>query len=273
MNLFFNTISTVAILISLISCNKNLTKQQAFESFVKDELSRNGKDLKVQKFILTHYNFINSEELYYGETFDTNHVSLFVKNKEDEIAYSFRVVGKANDDGVDNYDDGIVIYNTKGNVNQDDFRKLAYFLYAKNKELNELSLDDLNEFKISLLNRLKIANLNLMQRGFTKLNIEEFLHRINLSEDKRTFDVLLKNKKVGQIYHANQFAKTDKMKLIWDEISNIDFDLSKNKIIRTNFLEKCETVKSNNCNSVHITNIFIKYNGVYYGIDKWKEIL
>ena len=81
----------LAILFFLASCSDDPTKQEVFEEFVKEQLPGKGKDLRVKKFVLEHYNFLNEEELFNGDEYDTNHVCLFIKDGK-EFIYSFRLV-------------------------------------------------------------------------------------------------------------------------------------------------------------------------------------
>ena len=269
----------LGILFFLASCTDDRTKQEVFEDFVKEQLPGK-KDKKVQDFILKHYNFLNEEELFNGDEYDTNHVCLFLKNGED-IKYSFRLVAKKKSEGVDNYDGGFSVYNTQGGLSEDElkpfqnnFRKLAYFLYDMNGKLSvnsdELAIDDLNAYIVDLEERLVLANANLKHLGFKEVNIQSILKRISLSEDKKQICCKIKEGKNELIVNVNGNTLNASLLEIIDQKKQGDsFHLKK---LNTAFIENCDGVESDNCGLPHVTNLFINYKGVYYGIDKWNEI-
>ncbi len=284
----------LGILFLLASCSDDPTKQEVFEDFVKEQLPGKGKDLRVQHFILNHYNFLNEEQLYNGEEYDTNHVCLFIKDGQDFL-YSFRLVAKRESEGIDNYDKGFRVYNTKGDLSEEDlkpfqknFRKLAYYLYDQNAEhlkykphQEVLNKRDLKLYKQDLKQRLVFANANLKRFGFKEVAIHLILNRISLSKDKKHIYLRIKENKNELILDVNgysidaliheddkyNFTRTDLIVLY-----NTGAIHRLNKI-NTEFIENCDDVKSDNCGLPHVTNLFIKYKGVYYGIDKWNEIL
>ena len=270
----------LGILFFLASCTDDPTKQEVFEDFVKEQLPGKGKDKKVQYFILKHYNFLNEEELFNGDEYDTNHVCLFLKNGED-FKYSFRLVADREREGIDDYEDGFTVYNTSGDLSEDElkpfqnnFRKLAYFLYDMNGKLSvnsdELAIDDLNAYIVDLEERLVLANANLKHLGFKEVNIQSILKRINLSKDKQQICCKIKEGKNELILNVKGYA------LNWSDV-DIEAQLSLGysfhlKKLNTAFIENCDGVESDNCGLPHVTNLFINYKGVYYGIDKWNEI-
>lgn len=284
----------LAILFFLASCSDDPTKQEGFEEFVKEQLPGKGKDLSVQHFILKHYNFLNEEELFNGEEYDTNHVCLYIKDGNDFI-YSFRLVGKRQSEGIDDYGNGYEVYNTIGGLSEDElkpfqknFRKLAYFLFDKNAEQLKdkpqqeiLNKDDLKVYKQDLKQRLVFANTNLKRLGLKEVAIQSILKRITLSKDKKHRYLRIKENKNELILDVNGHSiealiySADKFNFSPQDLDDLynRGAIYKLKKIKTEFIEKCDGVKSDNCGLPHVTNLFIKYKGVYYGIDKWNEIL
>ena len=284
----------LGILFFLASCSDDPTKQEVFEEFVKEQLPGQGKDLRVQHFVLKHYNFLNEEELFNGEEYDTNHVCLYIKDGNDFI-YSFRLVAKRESEGIDDYGNGFEVYNTIGGLSEDElkpfqknFRKLAYFLYDKNAErLKEkpqqeiLNKDDLKVYKQDLKQRLVFANANLKRLGLKEVAIQFLLNRISLSKDKKHIYLRIKENKNELILDVNGHSiealiySVDKFNYTPQDEADLynRGAIYKLKKIKTEFIEKCDGVESDNCGLPHITNLFIKYKGVYYGIDKWNEIL
>lgn len=284
----------LGILFLLASCSDDPTKQQVFEDFVKEQLPGKGKDLRVQHFILNHYNFLNEEELFNGEEYDTNHVCLFIKDGQDFL-YSFRLVTTGKSEGIDNYGSDYKVYNNKGGVSKDElksfqnnFRKLAYFLYEKNAEhlkyqphQEVLDKDDLKLYKQDLKQRLVFANANLKRLGFKEAPTQLILKRISLSKDKKHIYLRIKENKNELIHDVNGFSIDALIHHDYKyNFSNTDLIVLNNtgaihqlKKIKTEFIENCDGVQSDNCGLPHVTNLFIKYKGVYYGIDKWNEIL
>jgi hypothetical protein len=284
----------LAILFFLASCSDDPTKQEVFEEFVKEQLPGQGKDLRVKNFVLKHYNFLNEEELFNGDEYDTNHVCLFIKDGK-EFIYSFRLVSETGSDGIDNYIGGYKVYNTIGGLSEDElkpfqknFRKLAYFLYDKNAERLKdypqqeiLNKDDLKVYKQDLKQRLVIANANLKRLGLKEVAIQFLLNRISLTKNKKHIYLRTKDNKNQPILDANGHSiealiySVRKFNYSAEELADLYnrgaiYILTK---IKTEFIEKCDGVESDNCGLPHITNLFIKYKGVYYGIDKWNEIL
>lgn len=270
----------LGILFFLTSCTDDPTKQDVFEDFVKEQLPGKGKDKKVQDFILKHYNFLNEEELFNGDEYDTNHVCLFLKNGDD-FNYSFRLVADREREGIDDYEDGFTVYNTSGDLSEDElkpfqnnFRKLAYFLYDMNGKLSvnsdELAVDDLNAYKVDLEERLVLANANLKHLGFKEVNIPSILKRISLSEDKKQICCKIKEGKNELILNVEGYALNWSLGYIIAQ-RNLGYSFHLKKL-NTAFIENCDGVESDNCGLPHVTNLFINYKGVYYGIDKWNEI-
>jgi hypothetical protein len=288
----------LGILFLLASCSDDPTKQQVFEDFVKEQLPGKGKDLRVQHFILNHYNFLNEEELFNGEEYDTNHVCLFIKDGQDFL-YSFRLVTTGKSEGIDNYGSDYKVYNTKGGISKDElksfqnnFRKLAYFLYEKNSEhlkykphQEVLNKADLNLYKQDLKQRLFFANANLKRLGFKEAPTQLILKRISSSKDKKHIYLRIKENKnelildvnghsiEALIHYDDKYNFTDPELLALEAALEARGAIHKLKHIKTEFIEDCDGVKSDNCGLPHVTNLFIKYKGVYYGIDKWNEIL
>ena len=66
------------LIFCLLACGKEkeLSKEEAFEQFVKKELHKKGKDQEVKAFMLSHYSFENSEQLYYKGVSDDQNVSV-----------------------------------------------------------------------------------------------------------------------------------------------------------------------------------------------------
>jgi hypothetical protein len=284
----------LGILFLLASCSDDPTKQEVFEDFVKEQLPGKGKDLRVQHFILNHYNFLNEEELFNGEEYDTNHVCLFIKDGQDFL-YSFRLVTTGKSEGIDNYGSDYKVYNTKGGISKDElksfqnnFRKLAYFLYEKNAEhlkyqphQEVLNKDDLKLYKQDLKQRLVFANANLKRLGFKEVSTQLILNRTSLSKDKKHIYLRIKENKNELILDVNGHSiealiyYADKFNYSPEDLADLynRGAIYKLKHIKTEFIENCDGVKSDNCGLPHVTNLFIKYKGVYYGIDKWNEIL
>jgi hypothetical protein len=285
----------LGILFFLASCSDDPTKQEVFEEFVQEQLPGQGKDLRVKNFVLKHYNFLNEEELFNGDEYDTNHVCLFIKDGNDFI-YSFRLVAKRESEGIDDYGNGYKVYNTKGGLSEDElkpfqknFRKLAYFLFAKNAEQLKdkpqqevLNKDDLRLYKQDLKQRLVFANANLKRLGLKEVATQFIVNRISLSQDKKHIHLRTKENKNELILDVNGYSLESLVKYSLNnlDLSSVDLIVLNNSggifkldKIKTEFIEKCEGVKSDNCGLPHVTNLFIKYKGVYYGIDKWNEIL
>jgi hypothetical protein len=288
-------ISFCSILILGTSCSRELSKEEEFEEFVNSELNGPGKEQKVKKFILDHYSFSNREDLYFEGKYDTNHVCLFADYRYEYIV-SFRMVKY---DPEEDYSEGFKVYCTRGEskeVYDNDFKKLAFFLYNENKNIKEeygstypfSSVETMDsvflvmdrESLVSLKKRIEVANLNLKKQGLKKVNYKLISKRID-----RSGFLKLKNGKKSPILNASRLWMLEDEQIIkdffklsaredaaWRFMKNNNFNTNLDNY-KTDFIEKCEDQKFENCNEPHSTNLFIHYKGTYYGIDQWEKFL
>jgi hypothetical protein len=289
-------ISFCSVLILGTSCSRELSKEEEFEEFVNSELNGPGKEQKVKKFILDHYSFSNQEDLYFEGKYDTNHVCVFIEFPLDReiFSYSFRLV-KSNPE--EDYSEGFKVYCTAGEskeVYDNDFKKLAFFLYNENKKIKEQfgssypfssveTMDSVflvmdRESLVSLKKRIEVANLNLIKQGLKKVNYALISKRIDHSGFLK-----LKNGKKSPILNALRLLSWENIgKDVFESVTYVEAATRymKNNNFNTNldnyktdFIEKCEDQKFENCNEPHSTNLFIHYKGTYYGIDQWEKFL
>ena len=287
------------LIFCLLACGKEkeLSKEEAFEQFVNKELHKKGKDQKVKAFMLSHYSFENSENLYYKGVSDNQNVSVFVEDENGDIVYSFRLV--AEDEDYD-YDDGFAVFLTKGDresVNTENFssnfRELAYFLFETDKEYTRDDFDSFSEYIQETMDLAKVnaKRYNLSIYSYSNLKSKFVIKREGTYGGKDKWYIKTKDGAKSAIYDyegmpLQDFWNYEKDALTQEDtwvtwpdnlatlkvIYNFQEELSAGKL-NTQFVERCEGVVYPNCGKPHATNLFLKYKNEYYGIDQWFKIL
>ena len=285
------------LIFCLLACGKEkeLSKEEAFEQFVNKELHKKGKDQEVKAFMLSHYSFKNSENLYYKGVSDDQNVSVFVEDKNGDIVYSFRLV--AEDEDYD-YDDGFAVFLTKGNresVNTENFssnfRELAYFLFETDKEYTRDDFESFSEYIQETMDLAKVNakryNLSVYPYGNLK---SKFVIKREGTYRKDKWYIKTKDGAKSAIYDYEgmplqvfwNYDKSSPIEDTWvglgsDEVGQ-DARAScmhnfREAKLNTQFVERCEGVVYPNCGKPHATNLFLIYKNEYYGIDQWFKIL
>ena len=287
------------LIFCLLACGKEkeLSKEEAFEQFVKKELHKKGKDQKVKAFMLSHYSFKNSEELYYKGVSDNQNVSVFVQDENGDIVYSFRLV--AEDEDYD-YDDGFAVFLTKGDresVNTENFnsnfRELAYFLFETDKEYTRDDFDSFSEYIQETMDLAKVnaKRYNLSVYSYGNLKSKFVIKREGTYCCKDKWYIKTKDGAKSAIYDYEGMPLQDFWNYEKDALTQEDTwvtwpdnlatfkvrsicqeELSAGKL-NTQFVERCEGVVYPNCGKPHATNLLLKYKNEYYGIDQWFKIL
>jgi len=285
------------LIFCLLACGKEkeLSKEEAFEQFVKKELHKKGKDQKVKAFMLSHYSFKNSEELYYKGESDNQNVSVFVEDENGDILYSFRLVAEDED-----YDDGFAVFLTKGDresVNTENFssnfRKLAYFLFETDKEYTRDYFESFSEYIQETMDLAKVnaKRYNLSVYAFSNLKSKFVIKSEGTHYAKKKWYIKTKDGAKSAIYDYEgmplqefwNYEKASPTEDTWvgwrgnftatlKVRSNLKEQLSAGKL-NTQFVERCEGVVYPNCGKPHATNLLLKYKNEYYGIDQWFKIL
>lgn len=286
-----------ALIFCLLACGKEkeLSKEEAFEQFVNKELHKKGKDQEVKAFMLSHYSFKNSENLYYKGVSDDQNVSVFVEDKNGDIVYSFRLV--AEDEDYD-YDDGFAVFLTKGNresVNTENFssnfRELAYFLFETDKEYTR---DDFESFSEYIQETMDLAKVNAKRYNLSVYSYGNLKSKFVITREgtyrKDKWYIKTKDGAKSAIYDYEgmplqefwNYEKASPTEDTWvglgsDEVGQgarascmHNFREAK---LNTQFIERCEGVVYPNCGQPHATNLFLKYKNEFYGIDQWFKIL
>jgi len=284
------------LIFCLLACGKEkeLSKEEAFEQFVKKELHKKGKDQKVKAFMLSHYSFKNSEELYYKGESDNQNVSVFVEDENGDIVYSFRLVAED-----ENYDDGFAVFLTKGDresVNTENFssnfRKLAYFLFETDKEYTRDDFESFSEYIQETMDLAKVnaKRYNLSVYAFSNLKSKFVIKGEGTHYAKEKWYIKTKDGAKSAIYDYEgmplqefwNYEKASPTEDAWvgwggNDVTlqarfNYQEQLSAGKL-NTQFVERCEGVVYPNCGKPHATNLLLKYKNEYYGIDQWFKIL
>ena len=285
------------LIFCLLACGKEkeLSKEEAFEQFVKKELHKKGKDQEVKAFMLSHYSFKNSENLYYKGVSDDQNVSVFVEDENGDISYSFRLV--AEDEDYD-YDDGFAVFLTKGDresVNTENFssnfRKLAYFLF---ETYVENSREDFESFSEYIQETMDLAKVNAKRYNLSVYSYSNLKSKFVLKDDgtyrRDKWFIKTKDGSTSEIYDFEGFPlqyfwhyyKSSPTEDTWARLgSNFATEIARKNSeeafrqtkLNTQFIERCEGVVYPNCGQPHATNLFLKYKNEFYGIDQWFKIL
>lgn len=287
------------LIFCLLACGKEkeLSKEEAFEQFVNKELHKKGKDQEVKAFMLSHYSFKNSEELYYKGESDNQNASVFVEDKNGDIVYSFRLV--AEDEDYD-YDDGFAVFLTKGNresVNTENFssnfRELAYFLFETDKEYTREDFESFSEYIQETMDLAKVnaKRYNLSVYSYGNLKSKFVITREGTYGGKDKWYIKTKDGAKSAIYdyegmplqefwNYEKASPTEDAWVGWGGNNEVTLSaryswqeqLSAGKL-NTQFVERCEGVVYPNCGKPHATNLLLKYKNEFYGIDQWFKIL
>ena len=287
------------LIFCLLACGKEkeLSKEEAFEQFVKKELHKKGKDQEVKAFMLSHYSFENSEQLYYKGVSDDQNVSVFVEDENGDILYSFRLV--AEDEDYD-YDGGFDVFLTKGNresVNTENlnrnFRELAYFLFETDKEYTRDDFESFSEYIQETMDLAKVnaKRYNLSIYSYSNLKSKFVIKREGTYGGKDKWYIKTKDGVKSAIYdfegiplqefwNYEKDSPTEDAWVGWERPFETTlvarysllnaFSAGK---LNTQFIERCEGVVYPNCGKPHATNLLLKYKNEYYGIDQWFKIL
>ena len=295
------------LIFCLLACGKEkeLSKEEAFEQFMKKELHKKGKDQKVKAFMLSHYSFENSENLYYKGVSDDQNVSVFVEDENGDIVYSFRLV--AEDEDYD-YDDGFAVFLTKGDresVNTENFssnfRELAYFLFETDKEYTREVFESFSEYIQETMDLAKVnaKRYNLSVYSYGNLKSKFVIKREGTYGGKDKWYIKTKDGAKSAIYDYEGIPLQEFWNYEKDSYnpSVLDYDLTEYSWVgwggndatlqarsncqdqlsagklNTQFVERCEGVVYPNCGKLHATNLLLKYKNEYYGIDQWFKIL
>lgn len=286
------TILCFTLIFCLLACGKEkeLSKEEAFEQFVNKELHKGGKDQEVKAFMLSHYSFKNSEELYYKGESDNQNVSVFVEDENGDIVYSFRLVAEDED-----YDDGFAVFLTKGdresvnteNFNTENFssnfRELAYFLFETDKEYTRDDFESFSEYIQETMDLAKVnaKRYNLSVYPYGNLKSKFVIKGEGTYGRKDKWYIKTKDGAKSAIYDYEgmplqefwNYEKASPTEDTWVGLGSDEVDHFREAKLNTQFVERCEGVVYPNCGKPHATNLFLKYKNEFYGIDQWFKIL